>query len=185
MPSEAKVIQATRTWLQSVVMHYHFCPFAAAVFAADKIHYQVITEVQPQVCLQILAQECGMLDSDLQFDTSLLIYSNIAEDFKNFLLFLQWAEQLLHLQGYEGVYQLASFHPHYCFDGAKDDDAANYTNRSPYPMLHILRESSIERALQNYPQPEEIPQRNIAVARKIGTTELQKTLDTCQLISKD
>jgi len=89
------------------------------------------------------------------------------------------AEQLLVTQGYEGIYQLASFHPEYCFSGAETNDAANYTNRSPFPMLHLLRESSLEKALEHYPETENIPQHNVAFARDAGLDAMKARLDRC------
>ena len=86
-------------------------------------------------------------------------------------------------QGYEGVYQLASFHPDYCFDGAKRNDAANYTNRSPYPMLHLLRETSLEQAIRSYPHPENIPQRNIELTQELGLAKMQVLLAACYPLS--
>ena len=82
-------------------------------------------------------------------------------------------------QDYEGIYQLASFHPEYCFAGEDETDAANYTNRSPYPMLHLIREASLEKALQNYPDAELIPERNIALARSKGLAEMKHLLERC------
>jgi hypothetical protein len=94
------------------------------------------------------------------------------------------AEDVLIDQDYEGVYQLASFHPDYCFADSKPDDAANYTNRSPYPMLHIIREASIEKALTKYPNPEQIPERNMQLTRKLGLEKLQTLLATCHAQSQ-
>ena len=92
---------------------------------------------------------------------------------------LREAEKLLKRKGYEGVYQLASFHPHYRFAAASAGDAANYTNRSPYPMLHLLKEESIEKALQHYPNPEQIPERNIQFAREKGPAYMKMLRDSC------
>ena len=89
------------------------------------------------------------------------------------------AQDLLEAEHYEGVYQLATFHPHYCFQGATEDDAANFTNRSPFPMLHLLRESSLTEALAHYPNPDTIPVNNITLMRQIGLGTLQATLATC------
>jgi hypothetical protein len=83
------------------------------------------------------------------------------------------------MQGYEGIYQLASFHPQYCFAEADSQDAANYTNRSPYPMLHLIRERSIESALQHFPHPESIPERNIQLTRQLGLAKMQALLAAC------
>jgi hypothetical protein len=109
----------------------------------------------------------------------LLIFSTSLSHFDDYLDFLHVAEQLLSAQGYEGVYQLASFHPDYCFDGANIDDPANYTNRSPYPMLHLLRESSLEKAIDRHPHPEQIPAHNIALTRQLGLAKMQALLAAC------
>jgi len=93
--------------------------------------------------------------------------------------FLELAQGLLEVQNYEGVYQLASFHPNYCFEGSAENDAANYTNRSPYPMLHLLRESSLERALANYKNPEKIPDNNVKLTRELGLEKMKSTLAAC------
>jgi len=98
----------------------------------------------------------------------------MAENFDDYLDFLEISNQLLIDQGYEGVFQLASFHPDYCFADTSPDDPANYTNRSPWPMLHIIREASLEQVLQNYPNPEDIPQRNIDYCRQLGLEVMQK-----------
>ena len=90
------------------------------------------------------------------------------------------ADQLLTQHGYDGTYQLASFHPEYCFAGSDDNDAANYTNRSPFPMLHLLREDSLEMALENYPDPEQIPNRNVEKARTLGLDIMKAKLDKCR-----
>jgi len=108
-----------------------------------------------------------------------LIYAGAFADFDDYLDFLGLAEALLSDQGYEGIYQLASFHPDYSFEEAALDDAANYTNRSPYPMLHLLRESSLEQAIAHYPDPENIPERNIALTRELGLTKMKTLLAAC------
>ena len=99
-------------------------------------------------------------------ETVIVIYPTGLESFFDYLDFLETANELLIEEGYEGTYQLASFHPDYCFDEVKQDDPSNYTNRSPYPILHILREASLERVLQSYKEPESIPENNINLARK-------------------
>ena len=119
------------------------------------------------------------LDKDDQIETSLLAYPDAFYDFETYLGLVELAEDLLIEQGYEGVYQLASFHPDYRFAETAEDDPANYTNRSPYPMLHLLRESAVEKALENYSQPERIPQRNIETARTMGLEKMQQMLGAC------
>ena len=127
---------------------------------------------------QIIAQ-CAALDNAANRETSLLIFPRALSDFEDYLDMLEIATALLEKQGYEGVYQLASFHPKYCFAEAAPDDASNYTNRSPYPMLHILREASVEAALENFPNPENIPDRNIQLTKGLGLTVMKKLLADC------
>ena len=130
-------------------------------------------------CLLNLMLECDQLDTDESIETTLLIYTDAFTGFDDYLDFLELAETLLTEQGYEGIYQLASFHPDYCFEGADQNDPANYTNRSPYPMLHLLRESSIEQAVNAYPHPENIPQRNIELTRELGLAKMRALLSSC------
>lgn len=172
-------IAATRAWLESVVIGLNLCPFAQKELERGSIAFRVVHELDIEACLQHLMDECDRLDSNPGIETSLLIYNRAFADFGDYLDYLELAGLLLHEQGYEGVYQLASFHPDYCFEGAQADDAANYTNRSPYPMLHLLREASIEAVLAHYPQPEQIPVRNEALTRELGITKMRALLAAC------
>ncbi len=131
-------------------------------------------------CLESLVLECERLDCDQDIATSLLIYPEQWFEFDVFLDYLAVAESLLEAQGYRGIYQLASFHPQYRFEEAIDSDPANYTNRSPYPMLHLLREDELELALKHYPHPEQIPQQNIQRARTLGESKLRTMLEACR-----
>jgi hypothetical protein len=172
-------INATRIWLKTLIIEYSICPFAKRELERGSIRFSVNQDPETATCLVDLMIECDRLDNDPTIETTLLIYGRAFAQFDDYLDFLELAEALLIDQGYEGIYQLASFHPHYCFEGAGQDDAANYTNRSPYPMLHVLRESSIEQALTAYPHPEAIPERNIALMRKLGITSVKTLLAAC------
>ncbi len=132
------------------------------------VRYVVLPEVAMESSLESLAEELRYLDSTEEIETTLIIFPNHFADFEEYLDLVDLAEALSVDQGYEGIYQIASFHPNYCFSDAEDDDPANYTNRSPYPMLHLLREDSITEALENFPDPEGIPARNIAFAKGKG-----------------
>jgi hypothetical protein len=112
-------------------------------------------------------------------ETSFIIFTNSFEDFDDYLDFLALAETLIEEHAYDGVYQVASFHPKYKFEGSNELDAANYTNRSPYPMLHIIREESLEKAIALHPNTEEIPQRNIEFARGKGLKYMKLLRDSC------
>lgn len=174
-----KPISETKKWLETVVIAHNICPFAERVFKHDGIRFAVETTTEIETCLLNLILECERLDTDESIETTLLIYPNTFADFEAYLDFLELAQGLLEVQNYEGVYQLASFHPNYCFEGSAENDAANYTNRSPYPMLHLLRESSLERALANYKNPEKIPDNNVKLTRELGLEKMKSTLAAC------
>jgi hypothetical protein len=174
-----KEIAETKKWLETVVIAHNICPFAKRVFDDYGIHFAVETSRDIETCLENLISECEHLDENENIETALLIYTNGFGDFEEYLDFLDVAERLLEMEDYEGIYQLASFHPNYCFEGSPQNDAANYTNRSPYPMLHLLRESSLEKALENYPNPEMIPENNIKLTRELGLEKMQATLASC------
>jgi hypothetical protein len=179
--SAERMIAQTREWVKTVVIGYQFCPFANKVFEAQTIHYQVVTDHQLEACLQTLIAECQKLDNSNRIETTLIIYPQGYTDFEYFLELLALAEDLLVAQGYEGIYQLASFHPQYQFSDTDMDDPANYTNRSPYPMLHLLREASLELAISDYPDADMIPQRNIERVRKLGEKHMIEALAKCYM----
>lgn len=170
----------TQAWLKNVIIHYNICPFAREVVEKNTVHYCVDEAQAIDKNLEKLINEAQRLDSDDSIETTLLIYAGAFADFDDFLDYLALANDLLAAQGYEGVYQLASFHPDYCFEGADATDAANYTNRSPYPMLHLIREASIEKALKFFPNPEDIPQHNIELTRQLGLAKMQALLTACK-----
>ncbi|NOQ62980.1 MAG: DUF1415 family protein [Methyloprofundus sp.] len=170
------IIAQTKQWLKDIVIGLNFCPFAKPVFEQEKIHYQVSAADSLEACLQDLIAEAERLDNQSELETILVIYPNCVQDFDDFLELLEIANDLMHAQAYEGVYQLASFHPEYCFSGSDAEDPANYTNRSPYPMLHLIRESSLALALENYKDPEKIPDTNVQVAQDLGLEKMQELL---------
>ncbi len=177
--SDQDVKSATQTWLKSIIIEYGICPFARREQERGSIYFNVNRDIETEQCLLHLIDECERLDKEPDIETTLLIYAEGFAEFDDYLDFVEIAESLLIEQGYEGTYQLASFHPDYCFQGSDQDDASNYTNRSPYPMLHLLRESSIEQAVANYPDPENIPQHNIELTRKLGLAKMQALLAAC------
>ncbi len=176
MIDKDKVIAQTKYWLEHVVIGLNFCPFARPVFEKQAIHYQVSGATSLEKGLHELIAEARRLDRQSDIETTLLIFVAFLQDFEDFLDMLDIANDLLVEQGYAGVYQLASFHPEYCFAGSDETDPANYTNRSPYPMLHLIREQSIERALTQYKEPEGIPENNMKQARSLGLKEMQDLL---------
>ena len=177
-------IEHTQKWLETVVIAHNFCPFAKRELARESIRYEVIESSNIETCLEALILACENLDQNLGIETTLLITPNGFADFEDYLDLLDIAERLLEARRYEGIYQLASFHPNYCFADASPDDPANYTNRSPYPMLHLLREATIEQSIKNIDDPESIPLNNIERARSIGLENLEKQLEDCYNIIK-
>jgi len=171
-----KIIKQTEKWLSSFIINYTICPFAKREHDQARIHYAIVESTSLEHCLESVISECQRLNSEANIETSLIIFPNTFSDFDDYLDFLNLAESLLIDLRYEGIYQLASFHPNYCFEGEADSDPANYTNRSPYPMLHLIREHSLEKALASYPHPEKIPERNIVLTRQLGLEKLQTIL---------
>lgn len=181
MISAVQVIEQTKKWITDVVIACNFCPFAAQVVKRKTVFFKVEMETDTVICLETFLQEVSRLDGDDAVETSFLIFPNAFKTFNSYLDMVSVAEKLLKQKGYDGVYQLASFHPQYRFAGAPVDDAANYTNRSIYPMLHLLRESSIDKALEHYSDPESIPDKNINFAREKGTLYMKLLRDSCRV----
>ena len=172
-----QIIDRTKKWIIDVVIGCNFCPFAANVVKQKTIFYKVEEDTDIETCLDSFAQEMERLDNDSTIETSLLIFPNAFQQFDDYLDLLSLAEKLLKRKSYEGVYQVASFHPLYLFANSDENDPANYTNRSIYPMLHLLREESIDKALAYYKDPESIPARNINFAKEKGLAYMKMLRD--------
>lgn len=173
------VIDQTKKWIRDVVIGCNFCPFAAREINQNTIRYEVEASLDSEICLQTFLNECIKLDVEKKIETTLIIFQNGFKRFDLFLGLVAQAEELLALKKYDGIYQVASFHPLYCFADVPLDDAANYTNRSLYPMLHLLREERVEHALLHYPSPEKIPENNIKFAREKGLLHMQRLRNIC------
>lgn len=177
---DVEIIKAqTKKWIVDVVIGCNFCPFAAREIKKGSVHFEVNQEKDIEKCLYAFVSECVRLDENPEIETSLLIFPLSFQKFYAYLDLVDYAEKILKKQGYEGIYQVASFHPLYCFAGNKEDDPSNYTNRSPYPILHLLREDSVEKALDRYPHPEKIPENNMAFTREKGLLYMKKLRDSC------
>lgn len=180
LPADEAIIQQTQNWVKRVVVGCNFCPFAQREVQRGSIRYVVLRSDDLALCMDAVLAECERLDQEESIETTLLIFPGAFPSFKkDYLPFLEHAEDLLLANDYEGIYQVASFHPDYQFAGTRKDDPANYTNRSLYPMLHLLRESSLDRAFDHYPDPENIPQRNIEYAHKLGLEQMKILRDSC------
>lgn len=159
--STQAVVNSVKQWLANVVIGLNLCPFAGKPAAEGKVRFSVSSAVDEEQLINELKAELELLDAKPEVETTLLILPSYLDDFYEYNNFLDWVDGLLQKYKWEGVYQVASFHPKYCFAGAHPDDAENLTNRSPYPILHIIREASLEAVLAHYPNPDEIPERNI------------------------
>jgi hypothetical protein len=174
----AVAIAATRSWLEKVVIGLQLCPFARAVYSAERIRYSVSSHASTKGLKEDLAAELQLLAlaDEIAHETTLLIHPHVLQSFADYNEFLSEADATVAELGYEGELQVASFHPLYQFQGTASNDVENFSNRSPYPMLHLLRESSIERAIETYPNVDDIPNNNIRTLRALGIVEMQKLL---------
>jgi len=177
MMRSEQIIDRTKKWIIDVVIGCNFCPFAANVVKQQTIFYKVDENTDMNACLDSFAGEMKRLDNDAGIETSFLIFPSGFQKFDDYLDLLSLAEDRLKRNGYEGIYQVASFHPLYLFANSDENDPANYTNRSIYPMLHLLREESIDKALENYKSPESIPGRNINFVRQKGLAYMKMLRD--------
>lgn len=173
-------VEQTKQWLRDIVIAHNFCPFAKKELESGRVRFSLCEETQKEKILSALIDECQRLDINPEIETTLIVFSKAMEDFDLYLNIVELADELMNLQGYEGVYQLATFHPDYVFAGSDKTDAANYTNRSPYPLLHLIREESLEQVLESYPDPESIPEKNINKARELGVAYFHRVLINIQ-----
>ena len=173
----AKIIRVTRHWVEHFVIEMNLCPFARRELVNDRIRLMATPSSSEQELLEVLQHELIRLSNDTSIETTLLIHSNVLQSFDDYNGFLDIADQLLAEMKLVGVYQVASFHPDYQFEGTGLGDAENYTNRSPYPMLHLLREASLERAIDAYSEVDQIPVRNIELMNRLGQDKLIELLE--------
>ena len=165
-----EIIAATRTWLEKAVIGLNLCPFAKVVHVQNRVRYFVSAAQSTADLLDDLVSELHILkaaDAD-ECETTLLIHPYVLTEFIEYNQFLRAAEARVAKLGFAGEFQIASFHPQYQFGDAGPEDIENYTNRSPYPTLHLLRESSIERAVAAFPDAADIYEKNIETLRRLG-----------------
>jgi len=173
------VTDSVSRWLESVVVDLNLCPFAKRELTNNRVRFTVTGAENEERLLAALEDEFELLGSDPSIETTLLIHPNVLNDFYDYNQFLDYADRLLVEMELDGVYQIASFHPEYQFGGTNPDDVENYTNRSPYPMLHILREASLERAIADYPNIDQVPTRNVELMNRLGVEKLRSLLAAC------
>jgi hypothetical protein len=161
----------TRRWIERAVIGLNLCPFAKAVYVKQQVRLVLSDASTPEALLEELAEELLRLrDTPAEeIDTTLIVHPFVLEDFLDYNDFLDNADAALDALDLQGILQVASFHPQYQFAGTAPDDAGNYTNRSPWPTLHLLREDSVERAVAAFPDPDVIVERNLETLEKLGT----------------
>lgn len=167
-------IKQTLQWVQSFVIELNLCPFAKREIEKKSLTIHVCNATTMEQGLSFLMKNIVLLDTDTQTETTLILFPGLLDDFFDYLDFIDSAETALWTEGYEGIYQLASFHPDYCFADAAPNDVTHYTNRSPYPMVHVLREASLEKAISYYGNTDEIPENNKKRLRKLGLDEVKQ-----------
>ena len=181
MPDAENVIARFRCWIERVVIGLGLCPFARKPYEGGRVRYVVSDAGEPELLLADLERELELLrEADAgKIETTLLVHPHVLQDFLDYNEFLGVVEGFLEQGGYRGEFQVASFHPDYRFAGTERDAAENYTNRSPYPALHILREADIEQALAGFADPDQIPERNICTMEKLGAERMRAILAEC------
>jgi uncharacterized protein len=168
--NEKLILQQTRHWLEKAVIGLNLCPFAKAVYVKNQVRLVVSNARHADDLLDDLDRELDLLIATpaAEIDTTLLIHPTLFEDFLDFNDFLEIADSVVEEHELDGVIQLASFHPKFQFEGTTEDDISNYTNRAPFAILHLLREDSVERAVEAFPLAEAIFETNIATLEKLG-----------------
>lgn len=176
------VIEHTRCWIERFVLHHNLCPFAHKPVRDGLVRYVVSDAIKPFFVLEDLDVELQRLrdTSAQELETTVLILPSVLRDFRAYNDFLDIADELLAEQGYEGELQIASFHPDYQFADTAFDDPENYTNRAPYPILHLLREASLEEAISAHPDVDRIPEKNIETMNAVGVKAIQAQLTECE-----
>lgn len=169
-PDNATVIAEMRDWLEKAVIGLNLCPFAKAVYVKEQVRYVVSEATTTDELLEQLRQELEHLAevSPEKTDTTLLMHPQVLADFLDFNDFLEQADALLEALELDGILQIAEFHPEFQFEGTRPDDISNFTNRAPWPTLHLLREESIDRAVEAFPEAEAIYERNIETLDQLG-----------------
>ena len=175
---DAKAV--TQNWVESIVVNLNLCPFAQRELDSGRVRLKNFSGDDESGLLQALQDETELLDRDTSIETTLLIHPFVLQDFDKYNKFLNLVDDLIVDLRREGVYQVASFHPQYQFAGTDPDAPENYTNRSPFPMLHLLREASVEKAIESYPDVEKIPERNIECMNDMGKEKLDDLLRSCR-----
>ncbi|MCH9638726.1 MAG: DUF1415 domain-containing protein [Betaproteobacteria bacterium] len=173
------IVRIVRQWVESFIVELNLCPFAKRELVKNRVRFVVTDATTEDQLMAAIQAELELLDRDPSVGTTLLIHPKVLQDFDDYNQFLNFADRFLAQLRMQGVYQIASFHPDYQFSGTDPDDAENYTNRSPYAMLHLLREESLKRVIADYPDVDQIPVHNIELMNRLGQDKLQALLQAC------
>ena len=172
--TDQEIIDSVRNWFEKAVLGLSLCPFAAKPYKQGSISFKLSKAIDDESCLIDLFLNLQKLDQQPEIETLVLIIPGHFKIFTDYNQFLNLVDSLLEKQGWAGIYQVASFHPDYVFAGCDEDDRANWTNRSPYPLLHLIREDSISKAVEFYPDIDEVPHRNEEVLNSLSEAEMKE-----------
>jgi hypothetical protein len=181
MSDSTSIIFSVKNWLEHTVIGLQLCPFAKSVLDADKIRYTVSDTEHTEALMLKLYREFNLLDDTPEIETTLVIVPQQLFDFESFNQTLDTIDDMLEEYGWSGVFQVASFHPLYQFANTQIDDRENWTNRSPYPIFHILRESSLELAIENFPSIADLPQENIKRMNALSSQVFAQVLQASRI----
>jgi hypothetical protein len=172
---------AVNAWLGSVVVGLNLCPFSKLPYSQGRIRIQADLCHLEEEAFESIIHEINLLaeTDEQELETTLLVFPELFDDFEHYNDFLYTANEFMRLRGWEGVYQIASFHPEYQFAGTKKTDAENFTNRAPYPIFHFISEASLSSAIKAYPNVDEIPERNIALMNSLSDADLKQYFSWC------
>lgn len=170
------IINSTKAWLETIVIGMNFCPFARKPFESDLVRLTSSDAQKDDDILEKVLEELNRLEDtpSSELETTLIIFPNAYPDFEAFNSLLYVLNEMLVMEGFEGTFQIASFHPDYQFAGTNKQDVENYTNRAPYPIIHLLREDSVYDALEQHPDPDNIPNKNIQRLQSLSEQDLKK-----------
>lgn len=172
-------IRAVKHWVDTAVVGLNLCPFAKRELVRNRVRFVSSKATTEAELLADIEGELELLSRNDDIETTLLIHPEVLTDFYDYNQFLNYTDGLLEQLNLEGIFQIASFHPDYQFGGTEAEDVENYTNRSPYPMLHLIREKSLQEAIANYPDSDRIPDRNIKLLKSMGLHEMKALLQAC------
>jgi len=162
-----------------MVIGLNLCPYAKREIVKNRVRFFVSEADTEELLLEDLQSELEFLVHNDAVETTLLIHPAVLQDFYEYNEFLAYADGLLEQMELDGIYQIASFHPQYQFDGSQVDDVDNFTNRSPYPLLHLLREDSLERVIARHPESSQIGEHNIELLRRLGRKKIESLFQAC------